>query len=707
VRDTKAAAVLVLLACAAAPVRAQAPAGPEFRVSGLSSGIEENPSVAVFADGRFVVVWEKLTTPGLLLGRRFERDGTPLASEFQVNTYTTGQIESYGRSSVDGLADGRFVVVWVADGPPPTAVFARPYDAGGAPFSPVVRVSGFSATLVPKLPSVAMAGDGSFVVTWEESPTTIAFHQVRARRFDAAGGAVGGEFRVNTITEFGPLSPAIAMSPAGDFVVAWQTEDDGGPLGSGIRAQRFDAAGQPRGAEFVANTTTSGTQTVPWVAMDGAGEFVIAWDGNGTGDDSWGGVFGQRFDADGQKDGPEFHVNTTTAYHQARPRVAFEADGNMVVAWNGYHPVNGQWDTFLRRLDGRGRPLGPELRVNANTTGFQARPVVDADANGRIVVVWRSSGEFASIFPAMARRYGGLRPLSLAADASGNGVAEPGEAVTVAPAWLNTSGAAAALTGVASSFTGPAGGTYTLDDAGAAYGTLADGASGSCSATGDCYGVTAGGTRPALHWDARLTETLSSGHQWAWPLHLGDSFADVPRASLYYRYVETLLHNGVTGGCGPAAYCPQAATTREQMAVFVLAAREGREYLPPACGAPAFPDVPAASPFCRWIEELARRGVVAGCGGGSYCPGEAVTREQMAVFVLRTLDPALDPPACTTPVFADVPAASPFCRWIEELARRGVVTGCGGGNYCPGDAVTREQMGVFLGVTFALALYGA
>ena len=86
-----------------------------------------------------------------------------------------------------------------------------------------------------------------------------------------------------------------------------------------------------------------------------------------------------------------------------------------------------------------------------------------------------------------------------------------------------------------------------------------------------------------------------------------------------------------------------------------------------------FADVPARSPFCRWIEELARRGVVGGCGGGNYCPTGAVTREQMAVFVLRTLDPTLNPPACATPVFADVPATSgvlPLDRGADP-ARRG------------------------------------
>jgi hypothetical protein len=119
-----------------------------------------------------------------------------------------------------------------------------------------------------------------------------------------------------------------------------------------------------------------------------------------------------------------------------------------------------------------------------------------------------------------------------------------------------------------------------------------------------------------------------------------------------------------------------------------------------------FADLPASSPFCRWVEELARRGVVSGCGGGNYCPTNAVTRAQMAVFVLRTLDPNLTPPACTTPVFNDVPANDGFCRWIEELARRGVVSGCGGGAYCPNNPVTRDQMGVFISGTFGLTLYG-
>jgi hypothetical protein len=191
-----------------------------------------------------------------------------------------------------------------------------------------------------------------------------------------------------------------------------------------------------------------------------------------------------------------------------------------------------------------------------------------------------------------------------------------------------------------------------------------------------------------------------------WRVHVGDSFGDVPRGSPFYRYVETLLHHGITGGCAANAYCPAASATREQMAVFVLVGKEGAGYVPPACGTPAFGDMPASSPFCPWVEEVARRGAASGCGGGRFCPAVPITREQMAVLVLRTLDPRLDPPACATPMFDDVPASSPFCRWIEELARRGAVSRCGVRLYCPLAPVTRQQMALFITGAFGLTLYG-
>jgi hypothetical protein len=59
-----------------------------------------------------------------------------------------------------------------------------------------------------------------------------------------------------------------------------------------------------------------------------------------------------------------------------------------------------------------------------------------------------------------------------------------------------------------------------------------------------------------------------------------------------------------------------------------------------------------------------------------------------------------------TPTFTDVPCSSGFARWVDELALRGITAGCGGGKYCPATAVTRGQMAVFLTTTFALSMYG-
>jgi hypothetical protein len=294
----------------------------------------------------------------------------------------------------------------------------------------------------------------------------------------------------------------------------------------------------------------------------------------------------------------------------------------------------------------------------------------------------------------------------LVVDAGGNGVLQPNEtAVVVAPSWRNTGTNPLALTGALTNFTGPAGPTYTINDAAADYGTIPVATNQACT---NCYAVTVTSTtRPVVHWDATALETVTpSATTKNWLLHVGDSFTDVLATNPFYRFIETILHKGITGGCTAATYCPANSTAREQMAVFVLVAKDGPTANPPACGTPIFTDVPASSPFCRWIEELSRRGVVAGCGANLFCPSDAVTRAQMAVFVLRTLDPALNPPACTTPIFNDVPANDPFCRWIEELSRRGVVVGCGGGAYCPNAPVTREQMAVFLTQTFTLTLYG-
>ncbi len=290
-----------------------------------------------------------------------------------------------------------------------------------------------------------------------------------------------------------------------------------------------------------------------------------------------------------------------------------------------------------------------------------------------------------------------------------NGVLEPGESAIVEPSWENPEGAAASLAGAASGFTGPAGATYTLVDASASYGSPAAGAPSSCyEASANCYRLTVSSpvARPALHWDAAVTEKVNLTAAKAWTLHVGASFSDVPSSNAFYPAIENLFHNGVTAGCSVSAYCPSGSVTRAQMAVFLLKSKLGRAYLPPPASGTMFADVPAGAFAAAWIEDLAESGISAGCGGPNFCPNATVTRAQMAVFLLKAKHGSGYVPPPASGVFADVPAPDPFAAWIEELAAEGVTAGCGGGNYCPNGANTRGQMAVFLTKTFGLRLYG-
>jgi subtilisin len=189
---------------------------------------------------------------------------------------------------------------------------------------------------------------------------------------------------------------------------------------------------------------------------------------------------------------------------------------------------------------------------------------------------------------------------------------------------------------------------------------------------------------------------------------LGTIFADVPAGYWAKRWVDAMYKNGITSGCSanPRQYCPEAAVTRSQMAVFLLLAKEGAAYAPPPCASAPFGDVPASHPLCSWIQELARRGVTTGCGGGNYCPDSVVSRQQMAVFLLATQEgPGYTPAPCvSSSPFTDVAVGSPFCPWVAEVARRGITTGCGGGSFCASSPVNRAQMAVFLVTSFHLPL---
>ncbi len=270
------------------------------------------------------------------------------------------------------------------------------------PFGPEFQANTHT-TSSQTLPAVAGFGAGSFVVAWSSYGQDGSSYGIFGQLFKNSGAKVGPEFPVNSYTRMGQSSPSIAADSAGNFVVVWSSEGQDGS-GSGIFGQRFHESGLKDGTEFQVNTYTTASQFFPSVAADGAGNFVVVWQGNGQeGSDS--GVFGQRFSSFGAKVGPEFQVNTYTTANQIGPSVAADSAGNFVVAWSSYGQDGSSYGIFGQRFSSSGAKVGPEFQVNTYPTGNQFDPSVAADGAGNFVVVWSSPGQDGSGYGIFGQRF--------------------------------------------------------------------------------------------------------------------------------------------------------------------------------------------------------------------------------------------------------------------------------------------------------------
>lgn len=187
------------------------------------------------------------------------------------------------------------------------------------------------------------------------------------------------------------------------------------------------------------------------------------------------------------------------------------------------------------------------------------------------------------------------------------------------------------------------------------------------------------------------------------PVGTSSIFTDVLLTHWALSFIERLYNSGITSGCATGLYCPESPVTRAQMAIFLeRGIHYPSSFTPPDVPA-TFTDT-AGHFAEDWIEALKNDGVTAGCGAGIYCPESYVTRAQMAVFLLKAkYGTSYAPPAVNGSTgFTDVPVGAFADAWIKQLAAEGITSGCGGTNYCPDNSVTRAEMAVFLVRTFSL-----
>ncbi len=171
------------------------------------------------------------------------------------------------------------------------------------------------------------------------------------------------------------------------------------------------------------------------------------------------------------------------------------------------------------------------------------------------------------------------------------------------------------------------------------------------------------------------------------PLPIEPGFDDVPTDHPFFAEITWLATEGITNGCGPTSFCPDDSMTRAQLASFLV-----RTFDLPASETDWFDD-DNGSVHEVDINALASAGITTGCGPDAYCPEASVTRAEWASFLVRAMF-STQMNSTSNPFSDD--DGSVHESAIGVLWDQGLTTGCGTGTYCPDDHITRGQLAAFL-----------
>ena len=266
--------------------------GPEFQINQIWQASQWRPLIAGRPDGKWLVMWSG-DWDGDAMFRIVNPDGTFFSPDIRVNTFDNGaQVDTAGAAA----PNGRMLLVFVdfsgyggvGTG---TNLWVRLYDANGLPVqaAPVpLNTASFTAT-DQREPRVAADGLGRFIVTWEDQSKDGSGYGIFARRFSNDGAALGTEFQVNANALGSQRNPKICADAVGNFIIAWEDRATGD---SDVRAQRFDAQGQRLGAEFLVNTVTAGDQkSIGLATHPTSGLVAFSFESPGVSTDAFGRIF--------------------------------------------------------------------------------------------------------------------------------------------------------------------------------------------------------------------------------------------------------------------------------------------------------------------------------------------------------------------------------------------------------------------------------
>ena len=281
--------------------------GSTFQVDSSTLYYQQSAKVATAIDGSFLVVWQSDQSAGndsslsSIQARLLSSAGVPMASEMQINSYTTGPQSS---PAVARGNSGDFLVVWRSRNAPEESsggIRGQRLTSVGQPVSQEFQVNSMTSGDQSQ-PSIAAVADDAFLVVWRSDRSQ---HQeglntsIQSRRISSAGQSLATELRISRLSETEPRQPQVVGQGDGSALVIWQSEssEPSDPQGLSISALRLGPDGNPAGNPFQVNTTTTGSQSSPSASVAADGQVMVVWQsqdsgGNDTSDES---IQGQRY----------------------------------------------------------------------------------------------------------------------------------------------------------------------------------------------------------------------------------------------------------------------------------------------------------------------------------------------------------------------------------------------------------------------------
>ena len=379
---------------------------PEAEIEATSKTVRGSDSaIGIAADGSYVTVWTGAT--GTSEGdnvyfQKFDRFGNPIGNADLVNQVTTGNQDD---ASIAMHSDGSFIVVWESNQNGNSDIYMRRFDADGNPLGNSGNPSGDEFLVhqsyssgEQKNPDIAINNAGQFSIVWDGDGSEDS-QGIYARTFDADGTPNSAAFFVNDSASGNQANAAVGIDGSGNTFVIWDYIEN-----VQSQARKFDFDGNALTA-VISAPTLFGTQTQNGTIdtrEDGYSAIALRVDTALTTESIV--VIIANPDLTYQFDVFDLpFANDSTTGSLLSPSVRFHDDDSILVAWEGPSDaatVNDALGVYYREMtavdQGNGffeaQTVGAETTINQTLTGSQHYVSLASVDKDNWVAVWSGEG---------------------------------------------------------------------------------------------------------------------------------------------------------------------------------------------------------------------------------------------------------------------------------------------------------------------------